>query len=245
MDIFFRFSLWCKRRIEEPSESGPSDQSDGDAENSSESGDPELCGLADGDAPADAEVPDAVAEVISACRDPKNVENKDAVVQRAELCRPVLIVDGGFGSANRICHRGCGHVIDQEEENEDPGPSLPKVVAVLAVLLCGRRGVRRHAVYDEKTVDGVEEKGNPDEPVFEAKEEVLRHSLEKSNDRVEFCGSRKREAIQREVLDHVEAHRNDPGEGVDFMPKIAFFRCHVEAIPDGTFFLKTVRCTTL
>ena len=101
-------------------------------------------------------------------------------------------------------------MVAEEEECDDAADALEDVVAVLSPLFGEGGVVHFSALGDDEPVDGVEDEGEPDEG-FESVEDVLGHPFEELDDSVVFIGAGDGEAVQSEVLHHVEASRDDPG----------------------------------
>lgn len=206
---------------EEAGEGAPAEEGDDDEHHEREFLDGYLSLFADGDAPADAEVPKAVAEVIACRQDSEKVDDKDKIVVGAELLLPRGVLDHLMAIDLRV--DGCGdHVIDEEHEDKDAAPALEEIHSVLGPLVSRGEVVLLAAVDDKKTVDGMEEEGESYDPNFHYEQEMSWDSSKESENGIELFGPHEAKGVQRKVLKHIEPDGDDSGEGVKFVPEVVF-----------------------
>ena len=109
------------------------------------------------DTPANAEVPDSESKVVGCCRNTDHVENQDDVTMVGELGIPSIKLNH-LGCVIHIFHHGCrDHVINQEQEKEDSGPSLKGVHQVLRESVHAAKVIRLGSRNNEDSVDRMEQ----------------------------------------------------------------------------------------
>jgi len=205
--------------LDEAEERKPAHQSQTDESGGGELLNANLCRIADGDAPADAEVPDAVSKVVARGQNAQCVNHHKNRL-RSEHFVPGVELDQLGIVLEILLTRRRGDVIAEEEEDEDARPSLGGIHQVLRPLVLCREVVLLTPIYNEQAIDRVEEKRNPDSENFESEKHVLRNPLKEVDDPVELLPTTQRERVQRKVLDHVVADRDDSGERVNLVKDV-------------------------
>lgn len=177
--------------------------------------------LVDGDAPPNAEVPQAIAEVEGAGSHTNGIDDKEQVKIGRQLFCPDFVSDDAFWAALEHGRQGRGsHVIAEEKEGDNAGDSLPRVVAILTKLVGSLAEIGRGPVDDEHAVNGMEQKASPNNAELDGIEEVLGNPFEEVDDPVEILGSGQGEGVQRQVLNQVVADRDDAGERVQLVKRV-------------------------
>lgn len=180
--------------------------------------------FADGDAPSDTEIPNAISEVITGGEDSDEIKREENVVIRSEVVLPSVIKNRLGGPFEVFHYRRTRNVINQEKKEENAGPALERVHAVLAPAVLFVEQIRLRPACDKESVNGVKQQRQPDDQHFHGEQNVLGDSFKKLDDAVKPFGPGEGERVQGEVLHHVKTDGDDSGKGMDFMEQVILAR---------------------